>query len=168
MKHFVVVVLLALCVIAVCPVSAEITDKTAYVTTWTGATPITNALAAKTQPADVLLKSYTDTAFKDQKYPLQIETVSRTTVTIDKFRCEVKPNICGYWITADRDGKQVAVNNPIWLFNAPYSVVVSEIYDEKADKVTVTIKEDLFASVRNILQGYAERQPVGKPTVGTL
>jgi hypothetical protein len=44
---------------------------------------------------------------------------------------------------------------------------VSEVEDKKANTLTITVKEDLKGSVFQILQDYADRQPIGKPITGT-
>jgi len=132
---------------------------------WSGPTTLTTALATKSATEKlVLIASTTDTLMKDAKYPLLIPD---TEVTIDKYRCDSKTGICWYWITATRGGKTVATNSPILLVNPPYATVISEVTDTKANTLTVTIKEDPIGAVYGILQSYADRQPIGKPTVGT-
>lgn len=130
-----------------------------------GPTPIASNLASKTLLSQkiAVLKDATVSAMNTEKYPLAIST----TVTIDKYRCEGER--CAYWITAARSGRPVAVNNPIWLIpgNAPYHTVVSDVYDSKTNTQTITLKEDPKGAIINILQQYADMQPVGTPVVGT-
>ena len=125
------------------------------------------------------LSAATKTALKDVKYPYDISTskveetkIVITTFKITSFSCDAKKfnmteNICGYWITATRDGKEVQVNPPILISPPPYEVVVSEVYDARANENIVTIKEDPKLAVEQILRGYVNRQPLGKATVGT-
>jgi membrane peptidoglycan carboxypeptidase len=70
--------------------------------------------------------------------------------------------ICGYWIEATRNGKEVYTNSPIWISPPPYEVVVSESLDEKANELTITIKESPKEAVEEILQMYVDMQPLGK------
>jgi hypothetical protein len=88
-------------------------------------------------------------------------------VKIEKYRCDDEK--CGYWISATRGGQPVAVNNPIWLVNgnAPYHTVVSEYLDTKTNTQYLTVKEDVKGALIQILTGYADRQPLGAPKVGT-
>jgi hypothetical protein len=116
--------------------------------------------------SNAALSTATKTALAGTKYPYAI-TSSKTVLTIQKYRCDEKMQICGYWIEATRDGQEVQVNSPIWISPPPYEVVVSEVYDSVAKENVVTIKEDPKVAVEQILQGYVDRQPLGKATVGT-
>jgi hypothetical protein len=94
-----------------------------------------------------------------QKYPYKI---SGTEITINKYKCDEKMGICGYWIKATRNGKEVYTNSPIWISPPPYEVVVSESFDEKANELTVTIKESPKEAIEEVLQMYVNMQPLGK------
>lgn len=147
----------------------EMSEKTAFVTQWQGTTTLSQAIAIIPDQKEAVVREAFETTFNAKTYPYEVKPLETkiTDVTIDKFRCDEKTNVCGYWITATRGGREVAVNNPIWLFNPPYATLVSETYDNKADVSIVVIKEDPFGSVENILQEYADRQPLGRATVGT-
>jgi hypothetical protein len=147
----------------VIPAVSAIDENTKISVVFTGDSPIKTAIVAKTLTTEDVIKSETETVMKDEKYPVVISS----SVSIDKYRCEKEK--CAYWITANRGGKEVAVNNPIWLMNAnvPFHVLVSEVEDTKTNTLTITVKEDLKGSVFQILQAYADRQPIGKPITGT-
>jgi hypothetical protein len=166
------------------PEPKEIPVRIAY----EGNTSIKNAIAAKSQleSANVILSTATKTALKDVVYPYNL-TSSKTEETktietvfkIQKYRCDEKTEICGYWIEAWRDGKEVKTNSPIWISPPPYEVVISDIYytalDEKeittdiskAAIEVVTLKEDPKLATEQALQQYVDRQPLGKAVVGT-
>jgi len=129
-----------------------------------GATPIKDALTAKSQAPETILKQATDTTMKKEEYPYTIE---KTEIKIIKFRCDDKMGICGYWVEATRGGREVQTNSPIWISPPPYEVVISEVYDSKVNENVVTIKEDPKLAVERVLQGYVDRQPLGEATVGT-
>jgi PKD repeat protein len=138
-----------------------------------GSTAIRDSIMGKAS-ANAELSTATTAALKDVKYPYDISTSkveeTKTVVTtfkVQKFRCDTKMQICGYWIEATRDGVEVQVNSPIWISPPPYEVVVSEVYDALAKENVVTIKEDPKVAVEMVLQGYVDRQPLGKATVGT-
>ena len=143
-----------------------------------GSTAIRDSIAGKAS-ANPELSTATTAALKDVKYPYNISTSkveeTKTVVTtfkITSFSCDAKKfnmtdSICGYWITATRDGQEVQVNSPILISPPPYEVVVSEVYDALAKENVVTIKEDPKLAVEMVLQGYVDRQPLGKATVGT-
>ena len=138
-----------------------------------GSTAIRDSIAGKAS-ANPELSTATTAALKDVKYPYNISTSkveeTKTVVTtfkVQKFRCDTKTQICGYWIEATRDGEEVQVNSPIWISPPPYEVVVSEVYDALANENVVTIKEDPKTAIEQVLQGYVDRQPLGKATVGT-
>ena len=144
---------------------------------WQGTTPIAAAFTAKASEKgsteldayekSVVLSTVTDTVLKVEKYPLDISPVTdtKTVIIIEKFRCTV--DICGYWITATRDGQEVATNSPIWISPPPYEVLVSESFDSAKNEQTVTLKEDPKLAVAQVLQSYCDRQPLGMPVVGT-
>ena len=138
-----------------------------------GSTAIRDSIASKVS-VNAELSTATSAALKDVKYPYDISTSkveeTKTVVTtfkIQKFRCDTKMQVCGYWIEAARDGNEVRVNSPIWISPPPYEVVVSEVYDIVAKENIVTIEEDPKVAVEMVLQGYVNRQPLGKATVGT-
>jgi len=123
-----------------------------------GSTAITDSLSAKSAPEKTaILTTVTSAALKDVKYPYP---VSGTEITIDNYKCNAE--ICGYWIHATRGGKEVYTNSPIWISPPPYEVVVSDIFDEKTNTQTITLKEDPKLAAEQVLQGYVDRQPLGK------
>lgn len=124
-----------------------------------GSTAISDSLASKSPATskESILSTATSTALKDVKYPY---AVTGTEITIEKYKCTSE--ICGYWIRATRGGREVYTNSPIWISPPPYEVVVSEIYDEKTNTETVTIKEDPKLAVQQVLQRYVDMQPLGK------
>lgn len=141
--------------------AANTTTKIVY----EGNTTLTTALSVKSaaeKPA--ILANATNTALKAEKFPYTV-TKSTTNITLDKYRCE--PEICWYWITATRDGKSVQTNSPIGISPPPYLKLVSETYDEKANEITVTLKEDPKGAMEQTLQQYVDMQPLGDATVGT-
>ena len=161
-KAFFVLVMLVV-VVAITPPVSALDDNTKISIVYTGESPIKTALAAKTFTKSDVIKTATITAMSIEKYPLIVSD----SVSIEKYRCD--PEKCAYWINANRGGKTVAVNNPIWLMNdnVPFHVLVSEVEDKKANTLTITVREDLKGSVFQILQDYADRQPLGKPITGT-
>ena len=106
---------------------------------------------------------------KKETYPYDVASPaeSKTTFKILKIRCDEKMQICGYWVYATRDGKEVATNSPIWISPPPIVALVSDVYDDKTDTYTTTVKEDPKLAIEQVLQGYVDRQPLGKPTTGT-
>ena len=128
---------------------------------YVGPTPIKDAIDAKATDKLSILKTETDKVMKKQEYPYAIGE-GKTEIRILKYKCDDKMGICGYWISATRDGKEVYTNSPIWISPPPYEVVVSQSYDDKLDETTVTLKEDPKAAVELILHQYVDRQPIGK------
>lgn len=126
-----------------------------------GPTPIKDAIDAKATDTVSILKTETDKVMKVQVFPYSIGE-GKTEIRILKYKCDNKMGICGYWIAATRDGKEVYTNSPIWISPPPYQVVVSETYDSKLDETTVTLKEDPKAAVESVLRQYVDRQPIGK------
>jgi PKD repeat protein len=161
------------------PVTPELTpipEPTSIPTriVYQGSTAIRDSLASPFTSKNAYLSTVTTAALKDVKYPYNISTSkvedTKTVVTtfkVQKYRCDEKMGICGYWIEAYRDGEEVQVNSPIWISPPPYEVVVSEIYDSIAKENVITVKEDPKEAIELILQEYVDRQPLGKPTVGT-
>ena len=145
-------------------------ELTKFVTVWSGATPIKDSLTAKSVSQQVsILKTATDTEMKKLAYPYEVRppAESKTTFKIIKFRCDEKMQICGYWLEAFRDGKTVATNSPVWISPPPITALVSEVYDSKSDTITTTVKEDPKLAIEQVLQAYVDRQPIGKPIIGT-
>jgi hypothetical protein len=130
-----------------------------------GAIPITSALTAKsTSEKIVIIGKESEKEMLKISYPYQIE---KTEIRIIKTRYDEKMQTMGYWIEASRGGREVQVNNPIWIIPHPYLVVVSDVVDTKANLETITLKEDSKAAVEGMLQKYVNGQPLGKATVGT-
>ena len=150
-------------------------ENTTIKTVWEGATPIAAAFTAAAQQKSktelipyeksVILATTTDGTLKAEKYPLDISPDKTTVIKIEKYRCTAE--MCGYWISATRDGKEVATNSPVWISPPPYEVLVSESFDSAKNEQTVTLKEDPKEALMQVLQQYVDRQPVGKAVVGT-
>jgi hypothetical protein len=95
-------------------------------------------------------------------YPYKIE---KSEITITKCRFDEKTQTMWYWIEATRNGEEVAVNNPIWIYPAPTEVVVSTSFNQITKVLTVTKKEDPKAAVEYVLKQYVDRMPLGKSVV---
>jgi len=148
-----------------------ISDTTTFITVWQGATPIKDSLATKAPSVTEaeIFKTATDTRMKAVTFPYDVEkpAESITEFKIVKFRCDEKMGICGYWIEAYRDSKTVKTNSPVWISPPPIVASISEVYDDKTDVVTTTLKEDPKLAVEQILQQYVDNQPIGTPVIGT-
>lgn len=121
-----------------------------------GSKAISDSLSAKSEAEKpVLLATATKNVLKDVKYPY-----TKSEITILKYKCDA--DICGYWISATRGGREVYTNSPIWISPPPYEIVVSEIYDSKTNIQTVTVREDPKAAAEQVLQRYVDGQPLGK------
>lgn len=163
-RSFLTTILLLLLLIA--PAMA-IDEKTTFNVVYTGSTSIRDALSSKadvSEKADYL-SLMTALSIKDVKYPYALPESDKTVVTINGYKC--LKYYCGYWITATRDGKEVKTDSPVWIYPAPYQIVVGEVEDTKANTVTLTVKEDPKAAAESILLQYARAQPIGKATIGT-
>jgi hypothetical protein len=130
-----------------------------------GVTPITNAIMAKSiNEKTLIIGKESEKEIMKLSYPYQIE---KTEIRIIKTRYDEKMQTMGYWIEAYRGGREVQVNNPIWIVPHPYLVVVSDVIDTKANLEIITLKESPKEAVENVLQDYVSRQPLGIATVGT-
>jgi len=130
-----------------------------------GATPITTALTAKSaSEKTAIIGKESEKEMLKLSYPYQVE---KTEMRIIKTRYDEKMQTMGYWIEAYRGGREVQVNNPIWIVPHPYLVIVSDVIDTKANLETITLKESPKEAVEKVLQDYVSRQPLGKATVGT-
>jgi hypothetical protein len=153
-----------------------------------GNTTIKDSLTSKSASdwENAILTTATKTALKNVKYPYNVTSEKTeetktvvTTFKIQKYRCDEKTEICGYWIEAWRDGKEVATNSPIWISPPPYVALVSNIYYTSLDEKTVTtditkaaievvtVKEDPKLAVEQVLQQYVDNRPLGKSITGT-
>jgi hypothetical protein len=158
-------------------------EETTYKVVYDGARPIDDILKVKASEKSkseldpyeksIVLKEETDKVMKKEKYPLSISKDIQTDIKILAYTCDGKKygldtdGICGYWISATRDGKEVSTNSPIWISPPPYEAFISESYDEKKNEITVVIKEDSKLAVEQVLQQYVDNQPLGKSIVGT-
>jgi hypothetical protein len=145
-----------------------ITEKTIIKVVYDGKTDIKDILTTKATTAEkeTVLKTETNKIMAIEKYPLLLDTKTITkTLIIQKFKC--KSDTCWYWITATRNGYEVAIDNPVGISPPPLDVVVSEVYDDKTDTLTVTLKEDPKQAVQEVLQRLADNTPLGKAKVGT-
>ncbi|MCK9593589.1 MAG: PKD domain-containing protein [Methanoregula sp.] len=145
-------------------------ETTTVKVVYEGTRSISDAITASAATKDtaVVLKEETEKVMSAVSFPYNVtKEETKTTFRIVKYRWDEKMQVCGYWIEATRDGKEVYTNSPIWISPPPYQVTVSEVYDEKTNEVTTTIKEDPKLAVEQILQQYVDNQPLGKPIVGT-
>ena len=167
----------------------KIDQNTTVNIVYDGTTPIKDALAANVQSSlkkggggkslqatltksnAVTLNAATDTIMKTEPYPYSVSnpTLSSTgeTLTIVNYRCDDNLNACGYWITATRNGKEIATHSPIWVVNPPVDIVESRSMDTGANVLTVTMKEDPKKAIENVLTQYINGQSLGKGTIGT-
>lgn len=139
-------------------------ETTTVKVVYEGLTPIKDSLASpsKTSSDAVILKTATESVMSKVSYPYNVtKAETQTTFKIVKYRCDEKMQVCGYWIEAWRDGKEVYTNSPIWISPPPYYYIISEIYDEKTNELTQTRKEDSKHAVELVLQWYVDRQPLG-------
>ena len=141
----------------------------------TGSTAISDSLATKGSVTEkaTLLSSVTKTTLAFTKYPYIVGNSDNSgTIEITKYRCTSE--MCGYWITATRGGKEVATNSPIWIYPPPYQVVVSEVETSstitdsvKTVEKTITIVEDPKAAAESVLLRHVNSCPLGSAVVGT-
>jgi PKD repeat protein len=145
------------------PIIEEIPVRVVY----EGATPIKDALVSKSSgdKTESIGKAI-EIEMKKQVYPYTISN-SITNITIVKCRYDSKMQTMGYWIEATRGGREVAVDNPIWIVPAPYEIVVNETYDNIANEKVITIREDPKEAVEIVLTRYVDMQSIGKAIVGT-
>jgi len=167
----------------------HITTKTVY----EGETPIKDAVDAKVsavrepiegdtfEPVDAVKETSlaVKAVMEKETYPYNISAAPVkepakgetkepvTSIRIINSRYDEKRQVMGYWIEAYRDGQEVAVNNPVWIFPAPKDVIVSSSLDAVKNEVTITLKEDPKAAVEAILSEYVNRRPIGKAVTGT-
>jgi hypothetical protein len=118
---------------------------------------------SKTHDKNIVVKEETEKILKNITFPYSVIQTEYTFYTIEKFRCDNE--LCGYWISAYRDGYEVQTNSPIWIRNPPYHVIVSESYNETHGHVV--LKEDPKGAVEQVLQRYVDNQPLGIGVVGT-
>jgi PKD repeat protein len=155
-------------------ITVKVTEKkvpgelTTYVTAYTGATPIKDVLTTKATEGEkiAVLKASTDDKMKVESYPLTLDTKAvEKVLKIERYKCDSIS--CRYWIYASRGGAEIAIDNPVIISPPPTDVVVSEVYDDKTDTLTVTLKEDPKAAVQEVLQRLADNTALGKAKVGT-
>jgi len=140
-------------------------ENTTTKVVWEGTRTISDAITASvlTKDTAIVLKEETNKVMAAVHFPYNVtKPEAKTTFRIVKYKCDDKMGICGYWIEATRDGKEIYTNSPIWISPPPYQVVVSESFDEKTNEITTTLKEDPKAAVEATLQRYVEMQPLGK------
>ena len=157
-------------------------------TVYSGTTPIKDAIDAKIADAvsvkegktvlkEELTKEQVETsgvdiipelglaakaAMEKEEYPYQIQTGDPlTAITITRTRYDAETDTMWYWIAATRNGQEVAVNNPIWVYPAPKDIVIGETRDELKNEITVTLKEDPKAAVERVLIRHVARTPIG-------
>jgi hypothetical protein len=126
-----------------------------------GTAPL-QSLAATKAPTE----KFKTIAVETQKL-MRTGTITASTVTIQKFRYDEKTGCQVFWISATRNGQEVSVNNPIWIYGAPSDVLVSEVTDTKINEITLTIKEDPKTAIEQILKNYVDSRPIGRMTTGT-
>ncbi|MCK9591458.1 MAG: hypothetical protein M0Q91_05545 [Methanoregula sp.] len=124
-----------------------------------GKSDITDALSAKLLSKETVLKQATSEALKDVEYPYR---VADSELTIEKFKCDEEMQLCGYYVSCIRDGREVYTNSPVWISPPPYEVFVSSSFDENTFTSTVILKEDPKEAVEIALGFYCDNQPLGK------
>lgn len=136
-----------------------------YIIKYQGNTPITNMINSN-DPSKMegILTSESDKVLKFVTFPYMLPN---TNITVIKYRCDFTNSFCGFWINATRDGQEVATNSPVWISPPPLYTVVSESYNARKNELTITLKEDPIGATSEILQGYVDRQPLGKAITGT-
>jgi PKD repeat protein len=140
-------------------------ETTTVKVVYEGTRTISDAITASAATKDtaIVLKEETEKVMSAVSFPYNVtKAESQTTFKILKYRCDEKMGICGYWVEAWRDGKEVYTNSPIWISPPPYEVVVSESFDEKTNEITAIVKEDPKLALEQTLQRYVEMQPLGK------
>ena len=133
-----------------------------------GATPISAGLSTKATYAEKesYLKQEINTTMAKESYPYSVvKNTAKTDVQIQKYKC--KSDTCWYWISAYRGIQEVAIDNPVGISPPPIVALVSEVYDDKTDTLTITLREDPKLAVEQILQRHADSVPLGKAKVGT-
>jgi len=149
---------------------SKMNETTTTKVVYEGLTPIKDSLATKSPTTSdaAILKTATESVMSKVVYPYNISVPeTKTTFKVVKYRYDDKLQAFGYWIEATREGNEVATNSPIWVVSPQYNVIVSEVYDEKTNEITATLKEDPKYAIEQILQRYVDNQPLGKATVGT-
>ena len=158
-----VVVVMLVCLLIHFVFAADLMDgleekEPTIIKKYEGSTAITDSLSTKlTEEKSFVLASATDTVLKDEKYPY---VVAGSEVTIQKYKCGAE--MCGYWLSCTRGGKEVYTNSPVWISPPPYIIVVSEVFDSKANTQTITLKEDPKGAAERVLTSYCDKQPLGK------
>jgi hypothetical protein len=97
-------------------------------------------------------------------FPYNI-TSGLTQTKIQKYRCTA--DICWYWIQSYRDGQEIATNSPIGISPPPFEAVISDTDDTIRNEENIVLAENTTMATEQVLQGYVDRQPVGKAVVGT-
>ena len=154
-------------IITVKSASEYANENTTYQTVISGSSELTTLIAGKDPyEKSVILANKTDKLLKPVKFPFTYK-IKDSEIAFDNYCCKLDEGLCGYWIAAYRiiDGQRVSVytNSPIWISPPPFEVTVSESYALATNTLTTTIKEDLRGAITSVMQGYADRQPLGTP-----
>lgn len=142
-------------------------ENTTFQTVISGSSELTNLIAGKTPyEKSIILANKTDKDLKPVKFPFTYK-IKNSEIQFDNYCCKLSEGLCGYWIQSFRiiDGQRVPVktDSPIWISPPPFEVTVSESYALATNTLTTTIKEDLRGAITSVIQGYADRQPLGTP-----
>ena len=142
---------LALFVVVV-PITAAINEFTSVSVFYEGKTDITTTLSVKPNSMEKLtyLSQESEKVMSNLKYPLDVTTE----IKIEKCQYDKKFGTMGYWIYATRGGRDIKINNPVWVYPPPYLAIISETYDEKENKISVTVKEDPEMAIKQFLMQY--------------
>ena len=108
------------------------------------------------------IMSYTSTELKKQKYPNEIKNTSNETITIQSYIWSDERNAYGYTISCTRDGYEIPIDNPIWIYNPPYEVTISVETDTKTKEEKVTTKEDPVGAINEFFINYCGIKPIDK------
>jgi hypothetical protein len=131
-----------------------------------GNTPITANISAKTtiSEKESLVAYEINTNLSKVKFPLTFSPDKNTSITIKKIAYDTDYALNGYYISATRDGKDIAVHSPIWVHNQNFLVEVSRTSNLDTNVATsVTVTEDPLGAVENTLYQYVRTKPLGPP-----
>lgn len=113
----------------------------------------------------LIMTSESERVLKMVSFPLLLPG---TEITVNKYQCDFRNNMCGFCINATRGGQEVATRSPVWISPPPYMIIVSESYDARKNVLTFTAREDPLEAATRVLQRYVDSKPLGTRTAGSL
>ena len=91
-----------------------------------------------------------------------------TNITIYKARYDADTTTMWYWVNATRDGKEIAVDNPIWIYPAPAFATISVEPDNyNSNRINIILEENPRLATEQILGRVIDSKNLGVPIVGT-